>query len=107
MLTPLRGATRRSNPLFLGAAKWIASRSLSSGARSRDPLARNDDFKALASWLFEILNNEVATLSSPAFAQGRLGLVSHHCEDRRRRVNLTVTSFVYALQTISRAPARA
>jgi hypothetical protein len=23
-------------------AKWIASRSLSSGARSRDPLARND-----------------------------------------------------------------
>jgi hypothetical protein len=32
---------RRSNPLFL-AALWIASRSLSSGAHSRDPLARND-----------------------------------------------------------------
>src|SRR5450631_2311958 len=26
-----------------GADAWIASRSLSSGARSRDPLARNDD----------------------------------------------------------------
>jgi hypothetical protein len=31
---------KRSNPLFLVAR--IASRSLSSGARSRDPLARND-----------------------------------------------------------------
>src|SRR6266478_8131415 len=27
---------------LLCAARWIASRSLSSGARSRDPLARND-----------------------------------------------------------------
>jgi hypothetical protein len=33
---------RRSNPFFLYAARWIASRSLSSGAHSRDPLARND-----------------------------------------------------------------
>src|SRR3984957_5626271 len=38
----LRGAKRRSNPFFLCAANWIASRSLSSGAHSRDPLARND-----------------------------------------------------------------
>src|SRR5439155_6539491 len=34
---------RRSNPFFLYAARWIASRSLSSGAHSRDPLARNDE----------------------------------------------------------------
>jgi hypothetical protein len=33
---------RRSNPFSLHAAKWIASRSLSSGAHSRDPLDRND-----------------------------------------------------------------
>src|SRR6266404_5283543 len=33
---------RRSNPFFVCAALWIASRSLSSGAHSRDPLARND-----------------------------------------------------------------
>jgi hypothetical protein len=33
---------KRSNPFFLCAMKWIASRSLSSGAHSRDPLARND-----------------------------------------------------------------
>src|SRR6266699_1232345 len=34
---------QRSNPFFfLRAARWIASRSLSSGAHSRDPLARND-----------------------------------------------------------------
>src|SRR5712671_3796747 len=38
----LRGAERRSNPSFLCAARWIASRSLSSGAHLRDPLARND-----------------------------------------------------------------
>ena len=31
---------------FLCAARWIASRSLSSGAHSRDPLARNDDLNA-------------------------------------------------------------
>jgi hypothetical protein len=37
------GAKQRSNPFFLYAARWIASRSLSSGAHSRDPLARNDD----------------------------------------------------------------
>src|ERR1700704_4116945 len=30
------------HPFFLCAARWIASRSLSAGARSRDPLARND-----------------------------------------------------------------
>src|SRR5260370_27278763 len=40
-VSSLRGAKRRSNPHFLGA-RWIASLSLSSGARSRDPLARND-----------------------------------------------------------------
>ena len=40
--TSLRGAERRSNLFFLCAATWIASRSLSSGAHSRDPLARND-----------------------------------------------------------------
>jgi hypothetical protein len=36
---------RRSNPAFFARDKeesWIASRSLSSGAHSRDPLARND-----------------------------------------------------------------
>src|SRR3979490_1274224 len=38
----LRGAKRRSNPFFLYVARWIASRSLSSGAHSRDPVARND-----------------------------------------------------------------
>jgi molybdate transport system substrate-binding protein len=37
----LRGAPRRSNPAFF-VQSWIASRSLSSGAHSRDPLARND-----------------------------------------------------------------
>src|SRR5205809_299436 len=40
-VSSLRGAKRRSNPV-LYAALWIASRSLSSGAHSRDPLARND-----------------------------------------------------------------
>ena len=33
---------------FLCAARWIASRSLSSGAHSRDPLARNDGFRTNA-----------------------------------------------------------
>src|ERR1700741_2974019 len=42
ILPSLREAKRRSNPFFLIVAPWIASRSLSSGAHSRDPLARND-----------------------------------------------------------------
>src|SRR6266404_4279864 len=52
----LRGAQRRSNPACF-AARWIASafakastdksRSLSSGAHSRDPLARNDGSSSL------------------------------------------------------------
>jgi len=41
----LRGAKRRSYPFFLCAPLWIASRSLSSGARSRDPLTRNDGLR--------------------------------------------------------------
>src|SRR6266404_1882226 len=40
------------HPLF--AARWIASRSLSSGAHSRDPLARNDGSTPELSLLFEI-----------------------------------------------------
>src|SRR6266403_2069705 len=50
----LRGAERRSNPYFLCAARWIASRSLSSGAHSRDPVARNDGSASGSSVLFEI-----------------------------------------------------
>jgi hypothetical protein len=34
---------RRSNPFCALRTLWIASPSLSSGARLRDPLARNDD----------------------------------------------------------------
>jgi hypothetical protein len=34
---------RRSNQCPYFVARWIASRSLSSGAHSRDPLARNDE----------------------------------------------------------------
>src|SRR5260221_12046993 len=36
------GATKQSSFLFSRRQSWIASRSLSSGAHSRDPLARND-----------------------------------------------------------------
>jgi hypothetical protein len=45
--TSLREAKRRNNPFFLCCGTWIASRSLSSGAHSRDPLARNDGLKTL------------------------------------------------------------
>ena len=38
-MTTSWGRAKQSNPLFLFAALWIASRSLSSGAYSRDPLA--------------------------------------------------------------------
>jgi hypothetical protein len=38
-MTTSWGRAKQSNPLFLFAALWIASRSLSSGAHSRDPLA--------------------------------------------------------------------
>jgi hypothetical protein len=39
----LQGATATKQSIPPLAARWIASRSLSSGAHSRDPLARNDD----------------------------------------------------------------
>jgi hypothetical protein len=38
---------QRSNPFFLFAEAWIASRSLSSGGHSADPLARKDGKNAL------------------------------------------------------------
>ena len=38
----LRGALATKQSSFPHVALWIASRSLSSGAHSRDPLARND-----------------------------------------------------------------
>src|SRR3984957_11209005 len=41
-LPSLRGAKRRSNPCSNKKKEWIASRSLSSGGRSRGPLARHD-----------------------------------------------------------------
>src|SRR5712664_2069908 len=49
----LRGATRRSNPITATSTLWIASRSLSSGAHSRDPLARNDGLFSLPAILPE------------------------------------------------------
>src|SRR3977135_2981817 len=45
---------RRSDPCFLCAARWIGSRSLSSGAHLRDPVARNDGSTPELSLLFEI-----------------------------------------------------
>jgi hypothetical protein len=39
----LRGATATKQSMSRHAAPWIASRCLSSGAHSRDPLARNDE----------------------------------------------------------------
>jgi hypothetical protein len=37
-----QGSEATKQSIYLRAARWIASRSLSSGAHSRDPLARND-----------------------------------------------------------------
>jgi hypothetical protein len=37
-------------PAFIPVAQWIASLSPSSGARSRDPLARNDGFSTCVSF---------------------------------------------------------
>src|ERR1700694_2018767 len=45
LLPSLRGAPATKQSIF--AAPWIASRSLSSGAHSRDPLARNDEAAAI------------------------------------------------------------
>jgi hypothetical protein len=43
ILTSLRGAKATKQSILSRCDSWIASRSLSSGAHSRDPLARNDD----------------------------------------------------------------
>jgi hypothetical protein len=43
-----RSVSDEANPsIYPRVERWIASRSLSSGARSRDRLARNDDFRKL------------------------------------------------------------
>jgi hypothetical protein len=46
-----RSKATKQSTLF--AAQWIASRSLSSGAHSPDPLARNDSLKNHCVLLFE------------------------------------------------------
>jgi hypothetical protein len=50
-------ASAAKQSIFLCVGLWIASRSLSSGAHSRDPLARNDGLNRLSSRLFEIETN--------------------------------------------------
>jgi hypothetical protein len=46
-LAVIASAAKQSILAFFLAARWIASRSLSSGARLRDPLARNDGIGCL------------------------------------------------------------
>ena len=59
---------RRSNPaFFLAAQSWIASRSLSSGARSRDPLARNDGVKRDR----KVTHTRLPSLHAPLRVAGR------------------------------------
>jgi hypothetical protein len=54
-VTPLHCEERSDEAIHtFFVAAWIASRSLSSGAHSRDPLARNDGLYVSVSWLFEI-----------------------------------------------------
>jgi hypothetical protein len=53
-----RSEATKQSILSSASLVWIASRSLSSGARSRDPLARNDGrktdgFQNLLRWPFE------------------------------------------------------
>src|SRR6266567_7860838 len=57
---------QRSNPFFLSVARWIASRSLSSGAHSRDPVARNDDFGYRA----QLYTTRPRGMSASAFCNG-------------------------------------
>src|SRR5260221_10396208 len=54
----LRGAHATNQSSFLSVASWIASRSLSSGARSRDPLARNDEQLQTALLISSLRNKE-------------------------------------------------
>ena len=69
----LRGAERRSNPFFLCEARRIASRSLASGAHSRDPLARNDGSPVHPAFLIDT-RGETANTS--------LKLERRRCEER-------------------------
>jgi hypothetical protein len=60
-------ATKQSTLLF-AAPLWIASRSLSSGAHSRDPVARNDDPKTLASGCLKIESEKMRSRRDPSTA---------------------------------------
>ena len=59
------------------AAPWIASRSLSSGACARDPLARNDDVEAVGATNQpdgQII--EIGQALSPKYSAFRVGQIS-------------------------------
>ena len=63
---------RRSNPASCVVAKWIASRSLSSGAHSRDPLARNDDTRTTPSAVIARLDRATQYSEAPVMeSKGR------------------------------------
>ena len=70
-LPSLRGALATKQSM-LPAAKWIASRSLSSGAHSRDPLARNDGCHTIiiTGFSISILNAPISSApSAPSTAR--------------------------------------
>jgi len=90
----LRGKMDCFAALAMTAGQWIASRSLSSGAHSRDPLARNDRggyFNAAISLV--ALSSSTFTSSlrlAGATARCRRGAASRACADEtppvRRRL---------------------
>src|SRR5258708_11316406 len=74
---------RRSNPACRIAAPWIASRSLSSGAHSRDPLARNDDLDRHLHDVFVGLDHPVAPGHQPPDRHPALRPPRHHIPHTR------------------------
>jgi hypothetical protein len=58
---------RRSNLSFVRCDRWIASWSLSSGAHSRDPLARNDGDESITS---PVVTRELCNISFIIFVDG-------------------------------------
>jgi hypothetical protein len=75
---------RKQSVLSLLRRSWIASLSLSSGARTRDPLARNDDVAGYAR-LSSCLCEERLRRSNPSRGKRRDGLLRGACHRARIR----------------------
>src|SRR4029077_9351810 len=89
--TSLRGVVATKQSILSFAARWIASRSISSGAHSRDALARNDGADGFAS-----PGRRSTELRLSLFFQD----ASRHCEERSDEAIQTASAVRFLIASL-------